>query len=202
VTVATPGGASPAAAGRRLLDELAALLLPVVMPVVRRLPALILVLGAVITVMGVLTLVAAHRDDAKIEAHRAVATAEVQPGSDFSRTLITFTTANGETVSPERGVFYPRGLRPGQIVGVEYDSTHPERVRVLGRDASVGTLPIVALLVVLWAVALPIAFTLRGRQLRQLEATRQALVQAAAVRAAVAAEAAAARQSGSTSRES
>lgn len=175
----------------RLLDELAGLLLPVVMPLVRRLPALILVLAGLISLMGILTLVAAHRDDARIDEHRAVAVAQVLPGSDFHRTLVSFSTANGELVFPERGVFYPRGLRPGQNVRVEYDATDPELVRVAGRDASVGTWPIVLLIMVTWAIALPVGFTLRGRQLRQIEAMRLAAAEAAAVKAAVAAESAA-----------
>jgi hypothetical protein len=178
--MSTVTGANTSATGR-LLDELAGLLLPVVMPLVRRLPAMILVLGGLISLMGVLALVGAHRDDAEIRAHSAVATAEVLPGSDFSRTLIAFTTAKGETVSPERGVFYPRGLQPGQIVRVEYDSTHPERVRVLGRDASVGSLPIGLMLLVTWAIALPVGFSLRGRQLRRMEADRLAASIAEAV---------------------
>ncbi|HEX4362084.1 MAG TPA: DUF3592 domain-containing protein [Pseudonocardia sp.] len=181
--MSTVTGANTSATGR-LLDELAGLLLPVVMPLVRRLPAMILVLAGLISLMGVLVLVGAHRDDAEIRAHSAVATAEVLPGSDFSRTLIAFTTAKGETVSPERGVFYPRGLQPGQIVRVEYDSTHPDRVRVLGRDASVGSLPIGLMLLVTWAIALPVGFSLRGRQLRRMEADRLAASIAEATAAA------------------
>jgi hypothetical protein len=177
--MSTVTGVNSSATGR-LLDELAGLLLPVVMPLVRRLPAMILVLAGLITLMGVLVLVGAHRDDAEIRAHSAVATAEVLPGSDFSRTLIAFTTADGETVSPEKGVFYPRGLQPGQIVRVEYDSTHPDRVRVLGRDASVGSWPIGLVVAITWAIALPVGFTLRGRQLRRLEGDRLAASIAAA----------------------
>ncbi|HZZ50026.1 MAG TPA: DUF3592 domain-containing protein [Pseudonocardia sp.] len=158
----------------RLLDEAAGLVMPVVMPLVRRLPAMILVLAALLTVMGVLALVGAARDDAAIEAHSAVATAQVLPGSSFSRTLITFTTHTGDSVTPEHGVFYPRGLLPGQIVRVEYDTTHPDRVRVLGRSATIGYLPISLMLVGLWTVALPVAFVLRGRQLRRQEAERLA----------------------------
>jgi Protein of unknown function (DUF3592) len=167
--VSGPATAGPGTTGR-LLDELSGLLLPVVMPVVRRLPAIILIMTGLVSLVGVLVLVGAARDDAAIEAHPAVATAEVLPGSDFTRTLVRFTTENGETVVPEDGVFYPRGLEPGQIVQVEYDTTHPERARVFGRDASVGYLPIGLMIVVVCGVALPIAFTLRGRQLRRLEA--------------------------------
>ncbi len=168
-TAATSTAATGTSTAGRLLDELAGLLLPVVMPVVRRLPAVILVIAALFTVVGVATLIAAARDDSAIEAHSAVATAEVLPGSGFSRTLIRFTTADGDLVLPERGVFYPGGLQAGQIVRVEYDSTKPDLVRVLGRDASVGWLPIGLILVGVWAVLGPLAFMLRGRQLRRLE---------------------------------
>jgi uncharacterized protein DUF3592 len=162
------------ASGGRLLDEAAGLLIPVVMPLVRRLPAMILVFAVLCTVMGVLAVVGAARDDADIDAHPAVATAQVLPGSNFSRTLITFSTQNGDTITPEHGVFYPRGLQAGQIVRVEYDAEHPDRVRVLGRDASAGYLPISLMIVGLWAVALPVAFGLRTRQLRRMEAERLA----------------------------
>jgi hypothetical protein len=158
----------------RLVDEAAGLLVPVVMPLVRRLPAMILVVAALCTVMGVLALIGAARDDAAIKAHSGVATAQVLPDSGFSRTLITFTTRTGDSVTPEHGVFYPRGLLPGQIVRVEYDTTHPDRVRVLGRSAALGYLPISLMLVGLWTVALPVAFILRGRQLRRMEAERLA----------------------------
>jgi hypothetical protein len=158
----------------RLLDEAAGLLVPVVMPVVRRLPALILVVSALCTVMALLALVGAARDDAEIDKHSAVATAQVLPGSGFNRTLITFNTPDGASVTPEHGVFYPRGLQPGQIVRVEYDVKHTDRVRVLGRDHSVGYLPTALMLVGLWAVALPVAFHLRGKQLRRMEAERLA----------------------------
>ena len=175
-----PAGAGPSAAGAgpsaapsatgRLLDEVAGLMLPVIMPLVRRLPAMILVLAGLITLTGVMALVGAHRDDSAIDAHRATATAQVLDGSDFGRTLIAFTTAKGDTIVPERGVYYPRGLQAGQTVRVEYDTTHPDQVRVSGRTASVGTLPIGMMLLGVWLIALPVGFSLRGRQLRRIEA--------------------------------
>lgn len=171
--VTSAHGSNPSTTGR-LLDEAAGLLLPVVMPLVRRLPAIILVLPGLCTVIGALVLIGASRDDAAIAAKSAVATAEVLPGSDWRRTLIRFTTAGGDTVIPDKGVAYPRGLQPGQVVRVEYDSTRPDVVRVLGRDASVGYLPIGLMVLGMWVVALPIAFALRGRQLRQMEAERLA----------------------------
>ena len=174
ITVSSASSGAGTGSTGRLLDEAAGLLVPVVMPLVRRLPAMILVLSALCTVVGVLALVGASRDDTEIAAHSQVATATVQPGSSFSRTLITFTTQSGDTVTPEHGVFYPRGLQPGQIVRVEYDALHPDRVRVLGRTAAVGYLPIALMLLALWLVALPVAFTLRSRQLHQMEAERLA----------------------------
>jgi hypothetical protein len=171
--VTTPPSTNPRATGR-LLDEAAGLLVPVVMPLVRRLPAMILVFGALCTVMGVLALVGAHRDDTAIDEHLQTAPAQVLPGSNFSRTLVTFTTQSGDTITPEHGVFYPRGLQPGQDVQVEYDGTHPDRVRVAGRSAAVGVLPITLMVLALWAVALPVAFHLRGKQLRRMEAERLA----------------------------
>jgi hypothetical protein len=158
----------------RLLDEFAGLVLPVVMPLVRRLPAVVLVLTAIFTVVAGLVLVGAARDDTAIAANSAVATAEVLPGSSYSRTLIRFTTADGKLALPEKGVFYPRGLKPGQIVRVEYDAIHPDLVRVLGRDHTVGYLPIGGIVLALWSTLLPLAFWLRGRQLRRLEDAAEA----------------------------
>ncbi|HEY2203802.1 MAG TPA: DUF3592 domain-containing protein [Pseudonocardia sp.] len=189
-------GGAPRGRGR-LLDEAAGLSLPVVMPLIRRLPAMILVLGGLITLMGVLVMVGAHKDDLAIDRHVGVATAEVLPGSSFNRTLIRYATEDGASVLPENGVFYPRDLQPGQIVRVEYDRADPDRVRVLGRTASVGWLPLSLMVVGTWVVLLPLAFTLRGRQLRRMEDAAAKAVQAHQENraAAAAAEEAAAAES-------
>ncbi len=152
---------------KRLLDEVAALVLPVVMPVVRRLPAVVIGLAATATLLGVLALIGAARDDALISEHSAVTTAEVLEGSGLSRTLVRFTTADGQAVVPEFGVFYPVGLQPGDVVRVEYDATDPDRVRVFGRSAGLGVLPILLGTAALWVIALPLAWWLRRRQLRR-----------------------------------
>jgi len=152
---------------RRALDEVAALVLPVVMPVVRRLPTVVIGLATMLTVLGGLVLIGAARDDAAITERSAVTTAEVLEGSGFSRTLVRFTTVDGQVVVPEFGVFYPVGLQPGDVVAVEYDTADPDRVRVLGRDASLGFLPILLGAVAVWTVALPLAWWLRRRQRRR-----------------------------------
>jgi hypothetical protein len=165
--------AEPAVPGRTakrgswLLDELVALVRPVVMPIFRRLPTVIFVLCALLTTICVSTVLGAVRDDIAISRHPAVTTAEVLPGSGFSRTLIRFTTTDGKLLVPEKGVYYPRDLREGQFVLVQYDVTHPDRVRVLGRNASMGLLPVGLMLLGIWAVLLPLGWWLRGRRLRR-----------------------------------
>lgn len=153
--------------GSWLLDELVALVRPVVMPIVRRMPTVIFVLCALLTTICMATLLGAVRDDIAISRHPAVTTAEVLPGSGFSRTLIRFTTSDGTLLVPEKGVYYPHGLREGQFVLVQYDVTHPDRVRVLGRNASIGFLPVGLMLLGAWAVLLPLGWWLRRRRLRR-----------------------------------
>ena len=80
-------------------------------------------------------------DDAAINADRGIATAEVLDSS-FSRTLIRFPSANGQSVVPERGVQYPRGLATGDTVVVEYALSDPEQVRVAGRSVVDGVVPV------------------------------------------------------------
>lgn len=140
------------------------------MPIFRRLPSVIFVLCALLTTICVATVLGAVRDDVAISRHPVVTTAEVLPGSGFSRTLIRFTTADGKLLVPERGVYYPHGLREGQFVLVQYDATHPDRVRVLGRSATVGLLPVALMLLGVWAVLLPLGWWLRERRRRRAEA--------------------------------
>jgi hypothetical protein len=163
------GTVHPRPAGRAswLLDELGALSRPVVMPIFRRLPTVIFVVCALLTTICVATVAGAFRDDVAISRHPVVTTAEVLPGSSFSRTLIRFTTADGKLLVPERGVYYPHGLHEGEFVLVQYDATHPDRVRVLGRNATVGLLPIALILVAVWAVLLPSGWWLRRRRSRR-----------------------------------
>lgn len=155
--------------GAWLLEELTALSRPVVMPIFRRLPTVIFVLCALLTTICVATVLGAVRDDMAINRHPVVTTAEVLPGSGFSRTLIRFTTSDGKLLVPERGVYYPRGLVEGQFVLVQYDATHPDRVRVLGRNATLGLVPVGVMLLGIWAVLLPLGWWLRVRRQRRAE---------------------------------
>lgn len=131
--------------------------------VARRLPAIVLGTAVLATVLAGLALAGAALDDRAIAANPAVAEAEVLEGSTFTRTLIRFTVADGEVVVPELGVFYPRGLQVGSTVAVEYDVTEPELVRVAGRSALDGVLPLLLGVLGVWAVLGPLALWLRRR---------------------------------------
>lgn len=143
------------------IDELTAEVLPALRVLRRRLPEIVIGFAVLLTVLGGLALVGAALDDAAIARNRAVATAEVLDGSSWSRTLVRFTAANGQTLVPDNGVAYPRGLEPGQTVAVEYDVTEPELVRVAGRSAADGILPMVAGLAGMWVVLGGIARAIR-----------------------------------------
>ncbi len=148
----------------RAVDELASLLRPVRRVIVTRLPEIVAGVAVLATVLAVLALAGAAIDDRAIAANPAVAEAEVLEGSSFARTLVRFTVANGEAVVPERGVFYPRGLEVGESVAVQYDVTDPELVRVAGRSALDGVLPLLLGVVVVWALLGPLALWLRRRR--------------------------------------
>jgi hypothetical protein len=160
VTTGTEGG------GTRAVDELAVLVRPAGHAVAGRLPEIVVVLAVLVTVLSGLAIAGAAVDDRAIAANPAVAQAEVLEGSTFARTLVRFTVANGEAVVPERGVFYPRGLQVGSTVAVEYDVTDPELVRVAGRTALDGVVPLLVGVVAVWMVLGPLAVWLRRRRAR------------------------------------
>ncbi len=150
--------------GTRAIDELAGLVNPAALAVSRKLPEIVLGLALLVAVLAGFALAGAAADDRSIASNKAVAEAEVLEGSTFARTLVRFTIANGEAVVPERGLFYPRGLEPGTTVAVEYDVTKPELVRVAGRSAFDGVVPLALGVLVVWLVLLPLAWWLRRRR--------------------------------------
>ncbi|WP_447004592.1 DUF3592 domain-containing protein [Saccharothrix isguenensis] len=126
----------------------------------------LLVLGAVVTLIGVILLAACWRDDLMIEERLGKATAEVVSVS-FQRTVVRFATPDGAVHSPSQGVLYPEGLEPGQLVRIEYDTADPEIARVAGRTAALALLPISTFLLAVWAVLLPPAWWLARRARRR-----------------------------------
>ncbi|HET6259303.1 DUF3592 domain-containing protein [Pseudonocardia sp.] len=154
----------PGRTDTRAVDELAALVRPAARGVAARLPEIIAVVAVLVTVLAAFAVAGAALDDRAIAANPAVAEAEVLRGWSFSRTLVRFTVANGEAVVPEHGVFYPRGLQEGERVAVEYDVTKPDLVRVAGRSALDGTVPLLLGVLGTWAVLGPLAVWLRRRR--------------------------------------
>jgi hypothetical protein len=157
-------GTTGAAGGTSATDELASLLRPVGAALSRRLAEILLGLAVLITVLAGFAVAGAAVDDRAIAANPATAEAEVLDGSSFARTLVRFTVANGEVWVPEHGVFYPRGLQPGNKVAVEYDVTDPEVVRVAGRSAVGSVGPLLLGVLGSWLVLGPLALWIRRRK--------------------------------------
>jgi len=130
----------------------------------RRFGAVALVAAAVLTFACVMGLLGARADDMAIDARTGRATAKVVSAS-FGRTIIRFGTPDGAVHSPQRGVLYPRGLEPGQLVRVEYDRSNPDLVRVADRDFRLGLLPFAVGVIAIWLVLGPPALWLRRRRL-------------------------------------
>ena len=61
------------------------------------------------------------------------------------------------------GTAQARGLAPGTTVPVEYDVTDALHVRVAGRTALTASTPLLAVIVVTWLIALPVARRMRRR---------------------------------------
>jgi hypothetical protein len=122
----------------------------------------LLVLGGVVTFLGVVLMVAAWTEDISIDGDMGTANAEVVSDS-YSRTLVRFFTPDGAEHIPQTGVLYPAGLKVGDVVQVEYKQDNPELVRVAGRGAVVTLLPVGLTLLVVWAVIGPAVWWLRRR---------------------------------------
>lgn len=162
----TAGPPTTGAGVTKVADEFADLVRPLLRVLRNRAAQLVAGIALLATALAVFAVLGAAVDDRAISANRAFAQAEVLEGSTFTRTLIRFTTATGETLVPEDGVAYPRGLSVGQSVPVEYDSSEPDRVRVAGRTAlnQSGTLAIGVL--VTWVVLGPVVYWLRRLRAR------------------------------------
>lgn len=122
----------------------------------------LLSVGGLVTLLGLVLVVAAITEDAKINSHTGRAVAEVvQVG--FQRTLVKFQTPDGAEHIPSVGVLYPEALEEGQFVQVEYDQTNPELVRVAGRGASLTILPVGSTVLITWLVVIPGVWWVRRR---------------------------------------
>lgn len=142
----------------------------------RRLPECLAGFAVVVTFLVGMSFAASVIDDRAIAAHRVLTTADVLDGSGFAHTLVRFTLADGQSVVPERGVRYPRGLVPGTAVLVEYDSTNPSSVRVAGRTAFDRLVPMAAMVGGTWLVLGSLAWWLRRRRRESAAGPAEALI--------------------------
>jgi hypothetical protein len=167
VSESTPvGPPTPGDTVTKVADELADLVRPISRLLRTRCAELVAGIALLVTALAVFAVAGAAVDDRAIDANLAVAEAQVLDGSTFTRTLVRFTTANGETVVPENGVAYPRGTQVGQSVPVEYSTADPQQVRVAGRTALGQSGPLFLAVVITWLVLGPIAYWLRRRRAR------------------------------------
>lgn len=114
------------------------------------------------TLLGVVLVIAAYRNDAAIDAARGTANAEVT-SVDWARTIVRFETPDGRVHISQDGVLYPGGLSEGQQLLVDYDATNPNLVRVAGRSAVLSLLPVGSTVLVIWLVAGPLLWWLYRR---------------------------------------
>ncbi len=121
----------------------------------RRIRIGVLIAATVVSVLAVLLVLAAWRDDLLISSDKGVASAEVLSAGRL-RSAVIFTTPDGVTRNPKVGVLYPTKLTAGERINVEYSRSDPDLVRVAGRDARVAVIPALSVIVVAWGLALPV----------------------------------------------
>ncbi|MGF0312937.1 DUF3592 domain-containing protein [Rhodococcus sp. IEGM1428] len=133
----------------------------------RRTRLIVLVVATSISVLAVLLVVGAWRNDVTIDSDKGTATAEVLSAGKL-RSAVSFITPDGVTHNPALGVLYPTNLVAGQRIEVEYYKADPDDVellvRVAGRDATVAVVPAGSVIVVTWLIAGPVLFWLRRKE--------------------------------------
>ncbi len=121
--------------------------------------------ATVISVLMVLLVLAAWRDDYLISSDKGTTTAEVLSAGRL-RSAVSYVTPDGKNHNPKVGVLYPTNLTAGERIKVEYSREDPDLVRVAGRDARVALLPAASVIVVAWGVALPVVWVIRRMRRR------------------------------------
>lgn len=119
--------------------------------------------AGLITLLMLVLVLAAYRNDNAIESNLGAANAEVLSVA-WDRTIVRFETADGALHISQDGVLYPEGLVEGQLVHVEYDASNPDLVRVAGRTFTLSLLPTGTTVAITWLVAAPLARWLRRRE--------------------------------------
>ncbi|MFG3520233.1 DUF3592 domain-containing protein [Nocardia nova] len=136
-------------------------------PRLRRTRITLVVFATAVSVLAVLLVLAAWRDDMLISSDKGVTSAEVLSAGRL-RSAVTYVTPDGVTHNPKVGVLYPTKLTAGERINVEYSRSDPELVRVAGRDARVAVIPALSVIVVVWVVALPVLLVVRRFERRSV----------------------------------
>ncbi|MPZ01040.1 MAG: hypothetical protein GEU97_24365 [Actinophytocola sp.] len=124
---------------------------------------LVLSVAGLITLLMLVLVLAAYRNDNAIESNLGAANAQVLSVA-WDRTIVRFETSDGAVHISQDGVLYPEGLVEGQLVHVEYDATNPDHlVRVAGRTFTLSLLPAGTTIAITWLIAAPLAVWLRRR---------------------------------------
>ncbi|MGV9665851.1 DUF3592 domain-containing protein [Nocardia niigatensis] len=133
-----------------------------------------MIAAATFSFLAGLLVLAAWRDDHLINSDKGVTSAEVLSAGTL-RSAVIFVTPDGETHNPKTGVLYPTRLTVGERINVEYRRSDPDLVRVAGRDARVAIVPALSVIVVSWAVAIPVLWFLGAPPTRWPSALRARL---------------------------
>ena len=106
----------------------------------------LLALGCFIFVLAISMVVGCAISDQHINAHLASTYARVE-ATDGNTTYVSFVDRDGNVQSPHEGVFYPTGVRQGQLVRVDYDYTNPNYARISGRSWVLSIVPALSVLI-------------------------------------------------------
>lgn len=126
-----------------------------------------MITACAVSVLALLLLAAAWRDDQLINADKGVTSAEVLSAGRL-RSAVIYVTPDGVTHNPKVGVLYPTKLTAGERINVEYRRSDPDLVRVAGRDVRVAIIPMLSVVAVAWLIALPLLWLLGSPPTRWL----------------------------------
>ncbi|MGB3304209.1 hypothetical protein [Gordonia sp. (in: high G+C Gram-positive bacteria)] len=136
----------------------------------RRVQIALAALGVIVTLIGTVIIVGAYRNDAKIDANKATAVADVI-SADRLHAAVNFVTPDGVLRNPKLGLLYPTQLSTGQRILVDYDMTDPDNLaRPVGRDASLALLPALSVIAAGWVlvILLMVGVAETGRRSRRV----------------------------------
>ncbi|WP_067543059.1 DUF3592 domain-containing protein [Nocardia crassostreae] len=147
----------------------------------RRARIAVLITASAVSVLAILLVATAWRNDHLISSNMGTTSAEVLSAGRL-RSAIIYVTPDGETHNPRVGVLYPTELTVGERINVEYDRGDPDLVRVAGRDARVAIIPALSVIVVAWALAVPLLWLLGLPPAQWLDAARRRVAESAQTR--------------------